>query len=185
MPTFVEAIQSVEDGNVPAFTRRLSDRIETVGEAVDALEEWIDESRATREDLLAEYEAVKDHAREEVRRASDGPDDAEDADDVPAEDLLDHPAVSEGTKERLGESGTKLFAYLDEADSYGDARAELLGGLTAELELYEDLASGVSAGDTSVADAKQRIARFARDDAVGPANRTAADVILESTDDET
>ncbi|USZ68348.1 hypothetical protein NGM10_01080 [Halorussus salilacus] len=175
MPTFVEAIQSVE--SVPEFSRRLSDRVETVGEAVDALEAWIRESRATHEDLLAEYEAVKSHARDEIRRETD-----ESVEDVPAEELLDHPAVSEATKERLGESGTKLFAYLDAADSYGDARAELLGGLTAELELYEDLLSGVSAGETSVAEAKQRIARFARTDAVGPANRTAADVILESTD---
>lgn len=181
MPTFVEAIQTVEAGNVPALTRRLSDRVETVGDAVDALEAWIDQSRATHEDLLAEYEAVKDHAREEVRRASDG---EAGADEIPAEDLLDHPAVSEGTRERLGESGTKVFAYLDEAESYGDARAELLRALTAELNLYEDILSEVSAGDTSVADAQQRIARFARADAIGPANRTATDVILESTADD-
>ena len=178
MPTFVEEVQAVEDDNVAAFGRRLADRVETLGEALDLLEEWTESSRDTGTELSSKYETAKQLARDEIRDASD-----DDADDIPAEDLLDHPAVSDQTKERLREFSTKLHVFLDEERSYGEARSELARSLDAELDLYKNLLAELQAGDTGVDDARQAIARFAREVALGPPNRTAADVLLESAVD--
>ncbi|NEU56840.1 hypothetical protein [Halorussus sp. MSC15.2] len=174
MPTFVERIQTVEDGNVAEFGRQLADRIETLGDALELLEEWTEASRETRAELSSKYDTAKTLARDEIRDATD-----EDADSLPAEDLLDHPAVNDQTKQRLREYSTKLFVYVNEEQSYGEARTEVVRSLDAELDLYKHLLPELQSGATSVADAQQKIARFARED-IGPPNRTAADVLLES-----
>lgn len=175
MPTFVEEIQAVEDGNAAEFGRRLADRVETLGEALDLLEAWTEASRETRAELSSKYETAKTLARNEIEGATDDAD----AEALAAEDLLDHPAVNDQTKRRLREYSTKLFVYLDEEQSYGEARTELVRSLDAELGLYKRLLTELDRGGASVRDAQQRIARFARE-TIGPPNRTAADVVLES-----
>ncbi|WP_137287054.1 hypothetical protein [Halorussus salinisoli] len=179
MPTFVEEIQTVEDGNATEFSRRLADRIETLGKALDLLEAWTEASRETRTELSSKYDTAKTLARNEIQGANDDAD----ADGLPPEELLDHPAVNDQTKQRLREYSTKLFVYLDEEQSYGEARTELARALDAELDLYKHLLSELETGETGVEDAQQAIARFARDETLGPPNRTAADVLLESAVD--
>ncbi|MFC7080352.1 hypothetical protein [Halorussus caseinilyticus] len=176
MPTFVEEIQTVEDGNAAAFVRRLADRIETLGEALGLLEQWTEASQETRAELSSKYDTAKTLARNEIRGANDDAD----GDNLAAEDLLDHPDVNDQTKQRLREYSTKLFVYLEEEQSYGEARTELARSLDAELDLYKHLLPELERGETTVADAQQRIARFAREESVGPPDRTAADVLLES-----
>ncbi|NHN58448.1 MULTISPECIES: hypothetical protein [Halorussus] len=180
MPTFVEEVQAVDDDNAAAFGRRLADRVETLGEALDLLEDWTESSRDTGTELSSKYETAKQLARDEIRDATD---DDGDAADIPAEDLLDHPAVSDQTKERLREYGTKLHVFLDEERSYGEARSALARSLDDELDLYKELLAGLQSGDAGVDDARQAIARFAREDSLGAPNRTAADVLLESAVD--
>ena len=180
MPTFVEAVQTVEDA--AELRRRLAERIDAIGESLDLLESWTEESRETQTELASKYDTAKQLARDEIQAASDGDEDAE---DLSAVDLLDHPAVDDGTKERLQEYSTKLSVYLNREESYGAARSALLGALDAELDLYAGLLPELESGRTSVASAREQIARFARDDALGPPNRTAADVVLEADVDET
>jgi DNA replication initiation complex subunit (GINS family) len=175
MPTFVEAIQTVEDSNVAEFTRRLADRVETLDEAMGLIADWTEASRETQAELVSKYETAKRLARDEVESATD----EANARDLAAEDLLDHPAVDDQTKRRLREYSTKLFVYLDEEESYGEARTELLRSLDAELDLYKDLLTALQREDASVRDAQRRIAAFARE-TLGPPNRTAADVVIES-----
>ncbi|MFC4551350.1 MULTISPECIES: hypothetical protein [Halorussus] len=177
MTTFVEDVRAIPDGDAAALTRRLTERIETIGEALDLLEEWTEASRTTRTELASQYEAAKTLARDEIREAT-----GESAEDLPAEDLLDHPAVDDQTKRRLREYSTKLFVYLDEESSYGEARSELLRSLGDELDLYKRLLPELESGETSVGDARERIAAFAREE-IGPDDSTAADVVLESTPD--
>jgi hypothetical protein len=176
MPTFVEAVQTVEDA--AELRRRLAERIEVIGEALDLLESWTEESRDTQTELASKYDTAKQLARDEIRTASDDGDEA--AEELSAVDLLDHPAVDDGTKERLQEYSTKLSVYLNREESYGAARSALLGALDTELDLYARLLPELESGETSVPAARERIARFARDDALGPPNRTAADVVLEA-----
>ena len=99
-------------------------------------------------------------------------------------DLLDHPAVADQTKDRLREYSTKLSVYLNREESYGAARSALIEALDAELDLYADLLSELETGESSAADAHRRIAAFAREETPGPANRTAADVVLEAEVDD-
>jgi len=193
MPTFVEAVQTVSD---PAeLRRRLTERIDAIGEALDLLESWTEESRDAQTELASQYDAAKRLARDEIRSArddggegvekfgsADGSED--DPEDIPAVDLLDHPAVADQTKDRLREYSTKLSVYLNREESYGAARSALIGALDAELDLYADLLPELETGEASAADAHRRIAAFARDEAPGPANRTAADVVLEAEVDE-
>jgi len=178
MPTFVAEIQSVADGT--DFERRISERIETVGDAVAVLEDWTEASRETRTELASKYDTAKSLARDEVAEATG--EDADDA-DLPAEELLTHPAVAEATKRRLREYSTKLYAFLDEERSYEGAREELLTALDAELTLYQRLLSEVGAGAT-VRDGQQAIARFAREEAPGSPTQTATEVLLESAVDD-
>lgn len=173
MPTFVEAVQAVEDPG--AFRRLLAERIDALGEALDMLESWTESSRETQTELASKYDAAKRLARDEIRAATD---DA--ADELAAVDLLDHPAVDDGTKRRLQEYSTKLSTHLNEAESYGAARSALLGALDDELDLYARLLTDLDAGETTVAAARERVARFAREGAPGPPNRTAADVVLDA-----
>ena len=180
MVTFVEEIQTVEDENVEQLEHRLAERIEAVSTAVERLEEWTESTEATRTGLRSKYETAKTFARDEIRAATD----EAAVEEIPAAELLDHPAVSAQTKENLGEYGTKLSAFFDEEQSYRKARRKITESVTAELDLYNELLRTVESGDCSVADAKQRIARFARDDPIGPANKTAVDVVLESTGDD-
>ena len=180
MPTFVETIQSVGRGDVPEFGRRVSARIETVDDAVGVLEKWTESSRETRAELSSKYETAKTLARDEIRDATAD----DDAASLPAEELLAHPAVSERTKRRLSEYSTKLYVFLDEERSYGGAREQLLNALGAELSLYERLLGELDTGATSVRDAQHQIARFAREETLGSASTTAADVLLESAVDE-
>ncbi|WP_135826042.1 hypothetical protein [Halorussus ruber] len=184
MPTFVEEVQLIASDNAAELSRRLGDRVETLGEALSLLEDWTEESRETRTELASKYESAKDLARDEIRD-HDAPD-PEDRDpgDIPTEDLLDHPAVSERTKQRLAEYSTKLYVYLDEESAYGEARTELARALDTELELYGDLLPALDRGAVSVRDAQQQIARLAREQDLGPANQTAADVLLESAVEE-
>ncbi len=192
MPTFVEAVQTVSD---PAeLRRRLAERIDAIGEALDLLESWTEESRDTQTELASQYDAAKRLARDEIRsarddsdgegRKSESADGSEDPEDIPAVDLLDHPAVADQTKDRLREYSTKLSVYLNREESYGAARSALIGALDAELDLYAALLPELETGEASAADAHRRIAAFARDEAPGPANRTAADVVLEAEVDE-
>jgi hypothetical protein len=183
MPTFVEDVQSIGDENGAELARRLGDRVETLGEALSLLEDWTEESRETRTELTSKYESAKDLARDEIRDASEG-NSGSDPDDIPTEDLLDHPAVSEHTKQRLAEYSTKLYVYLDEESAYGEARTELARALDAELGLYGDLLPALDRGAVSVRDAQQQIARLASEQDLGPANQTAADVLLESAVEE-
>lgn len=187
MPTFVEEVQSVADDNPAELGRLVGDRIERLGEALSLLEDWTEESRETRTELASKYESAKSLARDEIRDASDDSGDGFESDsadpdpaDIPTEDLLDHPAVGERTKRRLREYSTKLYVYLDEERAYGEARTELARALDAELGLYGDLLPELERGETGVRDAQQAIARLGREQALGPANRTAADVLLES-----
>lgn len=175
MVTFVEEVQTVEDGNVEQLDRRLAERIESVSEAVESLEEWTESTEETRAELQSKYEMAKTFARNEIRAATE-----EDADEIPATDLLDHPAVSDQTRENLGEYSTKLSIFFDEEESYRRARKEIMESVIAELDLYNELLEEISSGESSVPNAKQRIARFARDDSIGPANKTAVDIVLES-----
>lgn len=179
MPTFIEEVQTIEDGNAAEFSQRLSDRIETLGDALDLLEEWTGESRETRAELASKYDTAKTFARNEIRDVADDAD----VKNLPAEDLLDHPAVNKQTKQRLREYSTKLFVFLDEENSYGEARTELLHALDAELDLYRHLLPEIENGVTSVKDAQQQIARFAREETLGPENQTATDVLLASAVD--
>lgn len=191
MPTFVEEVQSVADGNAAEFSRLLGERIESLGEALGLLEDWTEASRETRTELTSKYDSAKNLARDEIRDATDdtaptdetvqtNDTDPTDPDDLSAEELLDHPAVGERTKERLREYSTKLFIYLDEESAYGEARTELVRALDAELGLYKHLLPELERGETSVQDAQQQIARFAREETLGPPNKTGADVLLES-----
>ncbi|WP_134670831.1 hypothetical protein [Halorussus marinus] len=178
MPTFVAEIQSVGD---PAdFRRRIAERIETVGDAVAVLEDWTESSRETRTELASKYDTAKSLARDEVAEDGDGEDDAA---DLPAEDLLTHPAVSDGTKRRLREYSTKLYVFLDEERSYEGAREELLTALDAELGLYRRLLEAVGADET-VRDGQAAIARFARETAPGSPTQTATELLLESAVDD-
>lgn len=180
MTTFVDAVQTVADGNQAEFGRRLAKRIDTLGEALDLLEAWSEESRETHAELSSKYDTAKTLARDELREATENAD----AERIPAEDLLDHPKVSDRAKQRLREYSTKLFVYLDEEVSYGEARKELLRALDAELDLYKRLLPRVESGEISVKQAQEQIARFAREDAPGPANETAADLVLKSAVDD-
>lgn len=180
MPTFVEDVQAIDDGNAAEFGRLLAGRIEALGEALDRLEAWTEASRETRAELSSKYETAKSFARDEIREATD----EAGVEDIPTEELLDHPAVGDQTKDQLREYSTKLFVYLDEEQSYGEARAELLSQLDAELDLYKRLLGEVETGETSVRAAQRAIAAFARDETLGPANRTAVDVVLESSVDD-
>ncbi|WP_158058238.1 hypothetical protein [Halorussus halophilus] len=180
MVTFVEEVQAVEDGNVEQFDQRLAERIEAVTEAVEYLEEWTESTEETRAELTSKYEMAKTFARNEIRAA----DDDADAESVPATELLDHPAVSEQTRENLSEYSTKLAVFFDEEQSYREARQAILDAVTAELDLYNDVLLELDSGESSVTDAKQRIARFARDGSIGPANKTAVDIVLDSDADE-
>ncbi|WP_135852761.1 hypothetical protein [Halorussus salinus] len=199
MPTFVEAVQTVSDP--AALRRRLTERIDAIGEALDLLESWTEESRDTQTELASQYDAAKRLARDEIRSARGGNDgegegkgvekvesadgfEDEDPEEIPAVDLLDHPAVADQTKDRLREYSTKLSVYLNREESYGAARSALIGALDAELDLYADLLPKLETGEASAADAHRRIAAFAREEAPGPANRTAADVVLEAEVDE-
>jgi hypothetical protein len=175
MPTFVAEIQSVADET--DFERHISERIETVGDAVAVLEDWTEASRETRTELASKYDTAKSLARGEVAEATD-----EDAAELPAEELLTHPAVSDATKRRLREYSTKLYVFLDEERSYEGAREELLAALDAELSLYKRLLSEVG-GETTIRDGQQAIARFAREAAPGGSTQTATEVLLESTVD--
>jgi hypothetical protein len=179
MPTFVEEIQSVAQGDDAEFRRRLSDRIETVGDAIAVLEEWTESSRETHAELSSKYDTAKTLARDEIREATGA-----DAEDVPAEDLVSHSAVTDRTKQLLSEYSTKLCVFLDEERSYEGARGELLDALGAELALYERLSGELGDDATSVRDAQEAIARFAREETPGRASRTATDVLLESGVDE-
>lgn len=182
MPTFVEEVQSVAQGDDAELGRRLSDRIETVGDAIAVLEEWTEESRETHAELSSKYDTAKTLARDEIREATGGDD--ETAESIPPEDLVSHAAVSDRTKQLLSEYSTKLYVFLDEEQSYEGARGELLDALGAELALYERLTTELGTDAASVRDAQQAIARFARDGSLGGANTTAADVLLESTAEE-
>jgi len=191
MPTFVEEVQSVPADDPREFRRRVADRVEAVGDAVSALESWTEESHDARTELVSKYEAAKTLARDEIREASavrDGDDaaasDRDDAgpDGIPAADLLDHPDVTEGTRQRLREYSTKLHAFLDEEQSYGEARERLRAALGTELSRYERLLADVGAG-VSVRDAQSSLARFAREETPGRPTQTATDVILESVVD--
>ncbi|UPW00579.1 hypothetical protein M0R88_00400 [Halorussus gelatinilyticus] len=195
MPTFVESVRTVED---PAeLRRRLAERIDAIGEALDLLESWTEESRDAQTELASQYDAAKRLARDEIRSARDASegengsgieaeeaDAREDPEEIPAVDLLDHPAVADQTKDRLREYSTKLSVYLNREESYGAARSTLIGALDAELDLYADLLAELESGEASAADAHRRITAFAREDAPGPENRTAADVVLEAEVDE-
>jgi len=176
MPTFVEEVQSVADGNAAECSRLLGERIESLAEALGLLEDWTEASRETRTELASKYESAKSLARGEIRDASDDTD----ADDLSAEELLDHPAVGERTKQRLREYSTKLYVHLDEESAYGEARTELVRALDAELDLYKRLLPELERGRTDVRDAQQQLARFARAETLGPPNETGADVLLES-----
>ncbi|WP_135828690.1 hypothetical protein [Halorussus halobius] len=181
MPTFVEAVQSVAADDAPEFRRRTSARIEAVGDAVGVLESWTERSRETRTELVSKYETVTSLARDEIRESganSEGDD--PDPDEIPAADLLSHPDVTEDTKRRLREYSTKLHAFLDEEQSYGDAREELRAALEAELRLYQRLLAALETGDCSVRDAQAAVARFAREETPGPATATATDVLLDA-----
>ena len=181
MPTFVESVQSVDPDDVVGVERRLERRIERLGRALDRLEAWTATSRDARSELTSKYETAKSLARTEIEAASDDGD----ADGLSAEALLDHPAVADRTKDRLREYSTKLYVYLDEEQSYVEARAELIEALTAELDLYERLLSELAAGETSVRSVQRAVAAFARDESPGSAARTAVDVILDAPVDET
>ena len=174
MPTFVDEVQSVPPDDVPNLRRRIADRVEEVSEAVGVLESWTDESGETRAELASKYDTAKSLARDEIREETDG-----DADALAPEDLLTHPAVSDDTKRLLGEYGTKLHAFLDEERSYGEARENLRTALARELSLYERLLEDLGT-DATVRDAQRAIARFAREETLGPPNHTATDVLLES-----
>lgn len=178
MTTFVETVQSVGPDDVAGLRRKIADRIETVGEAVGVLEDWTDESDQTRAELVSKYDTAKSLARDEVRDATDE-DAVEDADALAPEDLLTHPAVSDRTKRRLSEYGTKLHAFLDEERSYEGARERLRTALGEELSLYQGLLADLG-GETSVRDAQQALARFAREGTPGPEGATATDVLLDS-----
>ena len=176
MPTFVEAVQSVAPGDDAELGRRLSERVETVGEAVGVLERWTEESRETHAELASKYETAEGMARDDVREATS----EETAEALSAEDLVSHPAVTDKTKRLLSEYSTKLYVFLDEERSYEDARTELLDAIGDELALYERLLGELDAGETSVRDAQRELARFAREETLGGPSVTAADVILES-----
>jgi hypothetical protein len=176
MPTFVEEVQSVADGNAPECSRLLGERVESLAEALGLLEDWTEASRETRTELTSKYESAKSLARDEIGDASDDAD----PDDLSAEELLDHPAVGERTKQRLREYSTKLYVHLDEESAYGEARAELVRALDAELDLYKRLLPELERGRTGVRDAQQQIARFARSETLGPPNKTGADILLQS-----
>lgn len=178
MPTFAEEVQSVGPDDTATLRRRVSARVETVGEAVSVLEEWTEASHETQAELSSKYDTAKSIARDEIRDAGTG----EEADALPPEDLLTHPAVSDRTKQSLGEYGTKLQVFLDEERSYEGARERLRNALGAELSFYERLLNDFGRGAT-VRDAQQAIARFAREETLGPANQTATDVLLESADE--
>jgi hypothetical protein len=198
MPTFVESVQAVEES--PELRRRLAERIDAIGEALDLLESWTEESRDAQTELASQYDAAKRLARDEIRSARDasgggGGESVEesgrveesfdaDPEQIPAVDLLDHPAVADQTKDRLREYSTKLSVYLNREESYGAARSALIEALDAELDLYADLLSELETGESSAADAHRRIAAFAREETPGPANRTAADVVLEAEVDD-
>jgi hypothetical protein len=179
MPTFVEEIQSVARSDDAELRRRLSDRIESVGDAVDVLEEWTEASRETHAELSSKYETAERMARDDVREATD----EETAEALPTADLVAHPAVSDRTKRHLGEYATKLSAFEDEERSYEGARGELLAALGAELALYERLLGDLGAGETTVRDAQREIAQFAREETPGGPGVTATDAVLESTAD--
>jgi hypothetical protein len=180
MPTFVAEIQSVAPDDHAELRRRLSERIETVGDAVGLLEEWTEASHETHAELSSKYETAKNLARDDVREATS----EETAAALSAADLVSHPAVSDRTKRQLSEYATKLHAFLDEERSYEGARGELLDALGAELALYERLTAELGIDAASVRDAQQAIARFARDGSLGGADTTAADVLLESAAEE-
>ncbi|WP_157971783.1 hypothetical protein [Halorussus litoreus] len=194
MPTFVEEVQAVAADDAPEFRRRVSARIEAVDDAVGVLEAWTGASRETRTELASKYETAKSLARDEIREARAVGDDADcasdsESDDQPAaqspeatspEDLLAHPDVSEDTKQRLREYSTKLHAFLDEEQSYEEAREQLRVALEAELALYQRLLSDVEVGTASVRDAQAALARFARSETPGPPNVTATDVLLDA-----
>ena len=178
MPTFVEEVQSVADGNAAECSRLLGERIESLAEALGLLEDWTEASRETRTELTSKYDSAKSLARDEIRDATESDD--TDLDDLSAEELLDHPAVGERTKQRLREYSTKLYVYLDEESAYGEARTELVRVLDAELDLYKRLLPELECGRTGVREAQQQLARFARAETLGPPNETGVDVLLES-----
>jgi len=178
MPTFVEEVQSVADGNAAECSRLLGERIESLAEALGLLEDWTEASRETRTELASKYESAKSLARGEIRDATESDD--TDLDDLSAEELLDHPAVGERTKQRLREYSTKLYVYLDEESAYGEARTELVRALDAELDLYKRLLPELERGRTGVREAQQQLARFARAETLGPPDKTGVDVLLES-----
>lgn len=175
MTTFVERVQSIADGDAAELESRVSDRVDTVGDAIGVLESWTEESHQTRAELSSKYETAKTLARDEIHEAT-----GEDAEDLPAEELLTHSAVTDQTKQLLGEYGTKLFAFLDEEQSYEGARDELMTALGAELTLYQRLLADLETGATSVRNAQHELARFAREETPGPPTVTAADVLLKS-----
>lgn len=180
MPTFVEEVQLVGADDAPEFRRRVSARIESIGDAVGVLEAWTEESRETRTELASKYETVKSLARDEIRDAAGDEEADSDADAISPADLLSHPDVTAGTKQRLREYSTKLHAFLDEEQSYESAREELRAALGAELTLYERLLADIETGTTTVRGAQAAIARFARSETPGPANVTATDVLLDA-----
>ena len=198
MPTFVEEIQSVARGDTSELERRLADRIETVASAVGVLEEWTEASHETRTELSSKYDTAKSLARDEIRDANPDEDADtvepcsttprshahEDAEALSPEELVSHPAVSEQTKRLLSEYSTKLLVFLDEERSYEGAREELRDALGAELSLYERLLGELGTDVAVVRNAQQEIARLAREETLGPANVTAADVLLESAVEE-
>ena len=180
MPTFVEEVQSVADGNAAECSRLLDERIESLAEALGLLEDWTEASRETRTELTSKYDSAKSLARDEIRDATASASGDTDADDLSAEELLDHPAVGERTKQRLREYSTKLYVYLDEESAYGEARTELVRALDAELDLYKRLLPELERGRTGVREAQQQLARFARAETLGPPDKTGVDVLLES-----
>ena len=183
MPTFVEELQSVAAGDDPEFRRRTAARIEAVGDAIGVLETWTEQSRETRAELASKYETAKSLARDEVRDA-DANAGGDAPDEIPPADLLSHSDVTDDTKRRLREYSTKLHAFLDEEQSYGDARERLRTAVEAELHLYERLLADLETGIVSVRDAQAAVARFAREETPGPANATATDVLLDVEGDE-
>lgn len=177
MPTFVDEIQSVASDDAVELRRRIADRVEAVSDAVGVLESWTEESDETRAELASKYDTAKSLARDEIRDAADT--EADDADALAPADLVTHPAVSDDTKRRLSEYGTKLHAFLDEERSYGAARERLRTALADELSLYQRLLEDLETRAT-VRNAQEAIARFAREETPGPPNHTATDVLLES-----
>ncbi|WP_158059569.1 hypothetical protein [Halorussus halophilus] len=180
MATFVERVQVVGSESTVEFDQLLASRIEAVGTAISIIEDWLDSSVDERTELLSKFEMVKQFARSEIQATTNESDVME----LSATALLDHPAVSEQSKANLREYSTKLAVFIDEEQSYRDAREQIMDDVTAELELYTDLLDEMALGTVTVADAQAQIARFAHHESVGPSNKTAVDIVLESTTDE-